>query len=73
MKEKYADQNDYPCNEGILSRKRSKAQSQKKVSRLFINRYVHDDDEGCVEVDENSPIDVENRGLVLEENDSEDI
>ena len=40
---------------------------------MFIDRYVHDDDEGCVEVDENSPIDVEDRGLVLEENDSEDI
>ena len=73
MKEKYADQNDYPCNESILTRKRSNAQSQKKVSGLFIDRYVHDDDEGCVEVNENGPIDIEDRRLVLEENHSEDI
>ena len=41
--------------------------------RLFIDRYVHDDDEGCVKVDENGTIDVEDRGLILEENNSEGI
>jgi hypothetical protein len=40
---------------------------------LFIIRYVHDDDEGCVEVDKNGPIGIEDRGLIFEENDSKDV
>ena len=40
---------------------------------MFIDRYVHDDDKCCVEVDKNGPIDIEDRGLVLEENYSDGI
>ena len=36
---------------------------------LFIDRDIHGDDEGHVEVVENSSVDVEYGGLVFEEND----
>ena len=38
---------------------------------MFIDRNIHDYDEGCVEVDKNGPIDIEDRGLILDENHSE--
>jgi hypothetical protein len=52
-----------------LRRKRAIEYSQQQVSTLLIYRDIHDDDEGCVEVGENVPVDVEDGRVILEKND----
>ena len=71
MKKEEASKNYSLCNKSILRRKRAVTKSQKKVSTLFIYRDTHDHDEGCVEVCQDVPVDVEDGAIIFGENKGE--
>ena len=62
-----------PRDESVNERKRTKEKLQNKTHRLFIDHHAYCHYECGIEVNENISIDIEDGGMILEEEDSKTV